>query len=118
MPEGSGREPRCVHALDQSAGGYLALDTREREVRSHSIAVAQDRPPTLISQSLVPNGSSTNNPSFLHIAEGALARPGSPVRIAQFYSGEDLLIRKANVDADRAVAEFCNGACGQDKMGR
>jgi hypothetical protein len=89
-----------------AAGGQnLTLDTQEREVRSRSIAVVQDRP-TLIAKRSFRTRSSANNPSLLHIAEGALARPSSSVRIAQFYSGEVLLIRKAHIDAYLTVPEL------------
>jgi hypothetical protein len=85
-------------------GQSLTLDTQEREVRSHSIAVVEDRL-ALIAKCSFLTRSSANNSSLLHIAEGAPARPSSSVRIAQFYPGEVLLIRKAHIDACLAVPE-------------
>ena len=49
---------------------------------------------------------SANNPGLPHKAEGALARPSSSVRKAQFYSGKVLLIGKAQIDAHLTVPEL------------
>src|ERR1700722_16071226 len=98
-------------------GQNLTLGTQARGVRSRSIAVVQDRP-TLIAKRSFRAHPSANDPSLLHIAKGALARPSSSVRIAQFYSGEVFLICQTHIDAHLDVAELRYGACRQSKMCR
>ena len=102
---------------EDASGQNLTPGTQERDVHSRSIAVVQHRPALMAKRSFRTH-SSANDPSLLHIAEGALARPRSPVRIAQFYSGKVLLIRKAHIDAYLAVPEPRYRACGQSKMCR
>jgi hypothetical protein len=51
------------------------------------------------------------------IGDGAAARPGAAIGEAQFDAGEIALLGEAHVDAQLDVAEFRDGAGGQDEVG-
>jgi hypothetical protein len=62
----------------------------------------------------------TDDASFPHIAEAAaLAGPRPAIGESQLDSGKVARVCQPHIDAHQAIlAEPCNGALGQDKMGR